>query len=137
MFTAGDVSNIYNNTLASPFSTQCNSVTNNGSNLWVAVGSGTNNTIGYSTLTTPTIAWTGIGTSIFSVSGNSIVWTGSTFFAAGQGSANTLAYSSNGTQWTGLGTTIYRSIGTSVAIGSNNLITLTMADQLLLQLKME
>ena len=62
------------------------------------------------------INWSGLGTTIFSISGNGICWNGTYFIAVGKG-INTIAYSSNGTQWTGLGN-IEFNIGNKV--GSNN-----------------
>ena len=63
--------------------------------MWVAVGSGTN-TIAHST---DGISWTGLGTSIFSTSGNSVEWNGELWVAVGEGT-NTIAYSTDGINWT-------------------------------------
>lgn len=68
----------------------------------VAGGSGTTNTLAYST--DGAVSWTGLGTSTFGVSCNAIVWTGRMWVATGEGNAaapgaNNLAYSFNGVDW--------------------------------------
>jgi hypothetical protein len=69
--------------------------------LLVAVGQGATHTIA----TSPDgVNWTGLGNTIFSTAGYSVVWNGSMFIATGTGT-NTVAISSNGTTWKGLGTT--------------------------------
>ena len=72
----------------------------------VSVGFGNNNTIAYSTNGTQ---WTGLGSTIFTNSGNCISYASNInlWIVGGDGTNNTLAYSSNGTIWTGLGTTIF------------------------------
>jgi hypothetical protein len=90
----------------SPFTTSCNKFAWNGSNMWVAVGTGTNS-IAYST---DGIIWTGIGSSIFST-GYSVVWNGEMWIAGGTGGASAIAYSIDGKIWrhgqTGIFTTCY------------------------------
>ncbi len=66
--------------------------------MWIAGGQGTNS-IAFSTTGN---AWVGLGNTIFSTSGNGIIWTGTKFVAVGNGTSNTIAYSTNGTTWTGL-----------------------------------
>ena len=93
---------------------------------WVAVGDGAN-TIAYSTDNGAT--WTGLGTIIFSVAGQSIVWNGHLFVAGGIG-ANTLAWSYDGINWNtkspsnNLFTTVVRDIAWNgekfLAFGSGN-----------------
>ena len=95
-----------------------------GNSLYISTGNGSPsllermvltgiNTLAYSSNGTQ---WTGLGTSIFTLIGNNVIWSSSNnrFVAVGVG-LNTVAYSSNGTQWTGLGTTIfdYQGIGIS------------------------
>ena len=109
------------------FSISGNSISNNGvnvydnttvgSNIWVAVGQGTN-TIAYSqTLGT---TWVGLGTTIFSVAGNCISYGGASafFIAVGQSdnitNFNTIVFSANGTTWFGNGNTIFYSVGNYV-----------------------
>jgi hypothetical protein len=82
-----------------------------GNGLWVAVGS-TANTIAYSSNNGG--AWTGLGTTIFTVQGNDVEYNGSIFVASGQGT-HTLAYSFNGTAWFGLGTSIFASTGQKIS----------------------
>jgi len=67
--------------------------------MWVAVGTGPNNSIAYSS---DGINWTGLGSTIFSDGGNGVVWNGTIWVAVGQGT-NTIAYSYDGINWTGLG----------------------------------
>jgi hypothetical protein len=96
------------------FNTQGNAVTYNaGSGLWVAVGR-TTNTIAYSSNGT---TWVGLGTTIFTTSGNYIIYTNNYFLAVGSGT-NTVAYSSNGTSWSGLGTSIFTTSGNYINYGN-------------------
>jgi hypothetical protein len=84
--------------------------------MWVAVGKGTdiNNTIAWSM---DGFIWTGLGTSIFSVSGNSVCWTGDKWIATGTGT-NTIATSTDGKNWTGQGTSIFSVSGNYIACNS-------------------
>ena len=77
----------------------------------------TGNTLAYSTGGSVT-SWTGLGNSIFNYQTNGLAYGNSLYIATGQGSTNTLAYSSNGTTWTGLGTSIIGFSGNSVAWSS-------------------
>jgi len=90
----------------SPFTTSCNKFAWNGTNMWVAVGTGTNS-IAYST---DGIIWTGIGSSIFSI-GYSVVWNGEMWIAGGTGGTSAIAYSIDGKIWrygtTGIFTSCY------------------------------
>jgi hypothetical protein len=72
--------------------------------MWVAAGSGTINTMAYST---DGINWIGLGKSIFSINGRDIAWNGTMWVAVGQGT-NSIAYSYDGIHWTGLGNTIFQ-----------------------------
>ena len=73
-----------------------NGVAWNGSDRWVAVGSGTN------TIATSIdgINWTGLGASIFTTAGNSVTWNSllSIWIAVGSGT-NSIATSLNGINW--------------------------------------
>jgi len=80
-------------------------------NRWVAVGSGSTNTLAYSS---DGISWTGLGKTTFSVNAQDVAWNGSIYVAVGQGT-NSIAYSSDGITWTGLGTSIFSSAGRGVA----------------------
>jgi hypothetical protein len=85
-----------------------NSLTARSGVTFIAVGQDVNlnniNTIAYSN---DGINWTGIGTSIFSVSSSSIEYSSIlTRWVAGGNGTNALAYSNNGITWTGLGTSI-------------------------------
>ena len=90
-------------------------------NLWIAGGTGTSNTMAYSSNGTQ---WTGLGKSIFSTC-YSIAYNGvSLLVAAGYynsvgSNKSSLAYSSNGTSWVGLGTTIFSGYGQSIGYGNN------------------
>ncbi len=77
--------------------------------VFVAVGSGTN-TLANSLNAT---GWTGLGTTIFSTSGNTAVYGNSIWVAGGQGT-NSMAYSNNGTTWVGLDTTIFGTSGNGI-----------------------
>jgi hypothetical protein len=68
----------------------------------IAVGSGANS-LAYSP---DGVQWTGLGTNIFSGSGNGIAWNGSRWIACGTGT-NTLAYSIDGLRWIGMGTSVF------------------------------
>jgi hypothetical protein len=78
----------------------------------VAVGSGTN-TLACSV---DGSNWTGLGSSIFSVQGNAVIWNGNLFVAVGQGT-NTIATSPDGINWTGRGASIFTTAG--LAVGWN------------------
>lgn len=83
--------------IKSPFSIATNDVYwNQAQQLWVAVGEG-GNTIAYSN---NGLAWTGIGTSVFSARGNKVRYgiQTSKWYAAGEGT-NTLAASIDGKSW--------------------------------------
>ena len=81
------------------------------SNIWVAGGTGLNNTLAYSS---DGINWNGLGTNIFS-SVYGIAWNGSLWVAVGSGT-NNIAYSSDGIIWTGItGTNIFSTQGWGVA----------------------
>ena len=70
--------------------------------IWVAVGSGTGNTIATST---DGNIWKGQGSYIFNTTGYAIEWAKeqNLWIAGGSGISNTLAYSIDGVYWTGLG----------------------------------
>ena len=82
-------------------------------NRWVAVGSGSTNTLAYSS---DGISWTGLGKTTFSVNAQDVAWNGSIYVAVGQGT-NSIAYSSDGITWTGAtsSTSIFSSAGRGVA----------------------
>ena len=98
----------------------------------VYVGSGTN-TLAYSNYLSNPNYTTGFGTTIFSVSGNAVIYNGNNLWIAlGQGT-NTVAVSlTNGKNWLGLGTSIFSNSGNGityngtyvVAVGNDNLITI-------------
>jgi hypothetical protein len=112
------------------FTTSCNGIAWNGSNLLVAVGEGTNRIA-----TSPDgSTWTGRTTTIFTTCGNGICWTGTNWIAVGEGT-NTVAFSTDGIVWTGNGTTLFTTSGNGIAgnprIGSvvvNSQITLNEYD---------
>jgi hypothetical protein len=74
--------------------------------MYVAAGSGAN-TLAYSY---NGLNWVGLGTGVFSVSGNGVVWNGKVWLALGSG-GNTMATSVDGLVWTGLGTGVFGSVG--------------------------
>ena len=76
--------------------------------MYALIGAGVNP----DTSSTP-FSWTGIGTSIFSTSGNSVISNGVIFVAVGEGT-NTIAYATNVTTWTGLGTTVFSQSGDGI-----------------------
>lgn len=79
----------------------------------IIIGGGdatTANTLAYSLDAGST--WTGLGTTMFSVTCNAIIWTGRMWIATGGGATNSLAYSLNGTDWIGRGTTDLRNTRT-------------------------
>ena len=93
------------------FTTSCNGVAWNGSNLLVAVGEGTSNTIA----TSPDgIIWSGLGTTIFTTRGNGICWSGTNWIAVGEGT-NSVAFSPDGINWSGNGTTLFTTSGNGIA----------------------
>lgn len=80
--------------------------------LYVATGSSTSiNKLSYSY---DLNNWIGLGTTIFSTSGNGLACNGTMWIAVGAGT-NTIAYSYNGITWTGIGTSIFSTAGNSVA----------------------
>jgi uncharacterized protein YjbI with pentapeptide repeats len=66
----------------------------------VLLGTGAN-TINYSL--DKGYTWTGLGNTIFSVSGRKAKWNGTVWIAVGEGDTNTLATSTDGINWTGRG----------------------------------
>ena len=98
--------------------------TSNVANVYVIGGSGTSNTLAYST---DGINYTGLGTSIFSTVCYGIASNGHGFVAVGAGT-NSIAYSDDGINWTGLGISIFDIAGRSVcwtgsvfvAVGASN-----------------
>jgi hypothetical protein len=74
--------------------------------MYVAAGSGAN-TLAYSY---NGLNWVGLGTGVFSVSGNGVVWNGTVWLALGSG-GNTMATSVDGLIWTGMGTGVFGSVG--------------------------
>ena len=96
------------------FSTNGNAVAHNGE-MWVAVGSGKDNTIAYST---DGLNWIGLGKTIFSTSGNAITYNNNLWVATGEGT-NAIARSSDGKTWTGVTNTSLVS-GYSVAGHGSN-----------------
>jgi hypothetical protein len=95
------------------FSTQGNGVVR-GSNIWVAVGEGTN-TLAYSY---DGYTWFGLGLSIFSTNAKAVAWNGIQFVAVGAGT-NSVAYSSDGITWIGKGVSLLGGVGTCVVWGNN------------------
>ena len=100
------------------FSTSGNSVVWAGAR-WVAVGvSGGSGVIAIST--TGSSAWSiiaaGNGGSSLSTAGYGVSWNGKTLVAVGDGSLNSISYSTNGgLNWTGAGKTIFSLIGYGIA----------------------
>ena len=80
--------------------------------LMIACGSGSTNTLAYSY--DYGLTWIGLGTSIFSISGNGVAHNGELWIAVGSGVNNTIAYSNDGLNWTGLGKTIFSTSGTAI-----------------------
>jgi hypothetical protein len=93
--------------------------------LWVAVGTGSTNTI--ATSSDNGITWIGRGKYLFSTSAASVATNNRLTVAVGQG-ANSLAYSPDGIHWTGIGTTLM-TIGTSVAYASGVWLALGFASE--------
>jgi hypothetical protein len=60
------------------------------------------------------LTWIGLGTSIFSISGNGVSYNGELWIAVGSGVNNTIAYSNDGLNWSGLGKTIFSTSGTAI-----------------------
>jgi len=69
------------------------------------------NTLAYSS---NGITWTGLGNSVFSGVGQSVVWNGTMWVASGAGT-NTLGYSYNGTVWLGSGASVFTTSGYGMA----------------------
>jgi hypothetical protein len=92
-------------TRTSPFSVSANDSAWNGS-MWVAVGSGTTNTLARSI---DGITWTGMGKTIFTSQGYAVIYANNLWVAGGTG-GNALATSTDGINWTpratGLVTTV-------------------------------
>ena len=83
-----------------------NGIVYNGTDKWVAIGSGTTSRIAYSSNGTQ---WTATGgTTIFSF-GRRVAYGNSLYIAVGDGSTNNIAWSNDGVIWTGLGTTVFGS----------------------------
>jgi hypothetical protein len=93
-----------------------NGVAWNGSNRWVAVGSGTTNTIATSTDGT---SWIGRGNSVFTTGGNGVAYNGSDLWVAVGSGTNTIATSTDGTSWIGCGNSVFTTSGNSVAWNSS------------------
>jgi len=91
-----------------------NSSTINASNLFVATGIGSSNTLAYSL---DGITWIGSGKSIFETQGLGVAYSSiyGQWVAVGQGTAHTIAYSSDGINWIGAGKTIFSTVGYGVA----------------------
>ena len=68
--------------------------------MWVGVGEGTTNTLGYSF---DGINWVGLGKTIFTTNGHGVSWGNNMWIACGSGT-NNVAYSYDGFNWIGLGT---------------------------------
>ena len=81
-------------------------------NLLVACGSG-QNALSYSS---DGVNWTAVtgSTSIFSTAGRNAAWNGYNWVAVGQGTANTIAISTDGITWSGLGSAIFTTAGYGV-----------------------
>jgi len=73
---------------------------NNTGDVCVLLGAGSN-TLSYSV--DEGFSWTGLGNSIFSVTGNKAIWNGAVWVAVGEGATNTVATSTDGINWTGRG----------------------------------
>jgi hypothetical protein len=83
------------------FTTQCNSLL--WMNRWVAGGLG-GNTLAYNLNLTGSSGWTASpSTAVFSSTVNMLAWNGIVAIAAGTGTGNTLATSTDGINWTGQG----------------------------------
>ena len=77
------------------------------SNKFVAIGSGSANTIAYSY---DGINWTGVGKTIFTDDGNKVIWGDTLWVATGAGT-NALAYSADGINWNGISTVFDNAAG--------------------------
>jgi hypothetical protein len=89
---------------------------------WIAVGSGTSNTIASSN---DGVTWTGNGTSIFTQSGRGVAYNGTKWVAVGEGTNHTIAYSSdNGNTWTGIGNSIFSSVGYGITWNGSRFVAL-------------
>lgn len=93
---------------SSIFSISANAANWNGK-IWVAVGSGTGNTIATST---DGNNWVGRGKYIFTTAGIAIEWSKEQklWVAGGSGTTNSLAYSTDGIFWIGIGTSILSAV---------------------------
>lgn len=107
--------NTWSGTTTNIFSTKANTAAYNG-NVWVAAGSGVDNTLARSSNNGST--WTGLGKGIFSTEATGVAWNGSLWVATGQG-GNTLAKSTDGNIWTGLGNTTFTVKATGIAWNGN------------------
>ena len=83
-----------------------------GNGLWIAVGTGSVNTIAKSTNGT---VWTGLGKPVFATAGWDVIYTGSLWIAVGEG-GNSYASSVDGTIWNGGGTTGLNTAGRGVVV---------------------
>ena len=79
--------------------------------MWVAVGKGSN-TIAYSL---NMLDWTGLGSTLFSIQGNSVHYYKNKWIVVGSGAENTIGYSYDGFKWKGLGKSIFSVQGNSCA----------------------
>ena len=104
-YTSGGPTGLWTADGSGIFTTSCLGMAY-GNGIWVAGGAGANGTLAYSTTSPPTNAtWTLISSGPFDTGGscNSVIWTGSTFIAAGTNSGATaaiVATSPNGITWT-------------------------------------
>ena len=73
------------------------------SQVFVAVGEGTDNTLAYSNNGT---VWFGLGNNLFTTAAYDVAYNGILFVAVGAGT-NSIAWSLTGTNWTGVGTTVF------------------------------
>lgn len=86
----------------------------------ILLGNGVDNTMAYST--NNGMSFTGLGTTIFSFSGNRGIYNGSIYIALGTGNTNTVAISYSGLDWVGLGTTIFSTSGRDICFFKNKFI---------------
>jgi hypothetical protein len=89
-------------------------------NKWIAVGQGTN-TMVRTSVVSGSSGWTATSSSI-DVAGYGVETNGSIVVAVGDGSANTISYSSDGISWTGLGKSLFSSVCKGVAWANNKWI---------------
>jgi hypothetical protein len=84
-------------------------------NKWIAVGEGVDPIVS----SVDGINWSGTGgDEVFSI-GYDLAWNGNMWVVVGEGTSNTIAYSTNGTDWTGLENVIFSVSGLGIAWNGN------------------